>query len=80
MYKYCSNWHVNFNKNISLQVESHLFNNLALAELKFVSAGVTWFPRGVRGKGTDRRAAGLPQLYKTALQRLDTRYHNTAAH
>ena len=35
-----------------------------LAELKFVSAGVSWFPRGARGKGTDRRAAGLPQLYK----------------
>ena len=50
-----------------------------LAELKFVSAGVTWFPRGVRGKGTDRRAAGLAQLYKTALQRLDSRYHHTAA-
>ena len=41
-----------------------------LAELKFVSAGVTWFPRGVRGKGTDKRA----------LQRLDSRYHHTAAH
>ena len=26
----------------------------SLAELKFVSAGVTWFPRGVVGKGTDR--------------------------
>jgi hypothetical protein len=50
-----------------------------LAELKFVSAGVSWFPRGVRGKGTDRRAAGLAQLYKKALQRLDSRYHHTAA-
>ena len=50
-----------------------------LAELKFVSAGVTWFPRGVRGKGTDRRAAGLAQLYKKALQRLDSRYHHTLA-
>ena len=40
-----------------------------LAELKFVSAGVTWFPRGVRGKGTDKRA----------LQRLDSPYHHTAA-
>ena len=34
----------------------------------------------MRGKGTDRRAAGLAQLYETALQRLDTLYHNTAAH
>ena len=34
-----------------------------LAELKFISAGVSWFPRGVRGKGTDRRAAGLPNNY-----------------
>ena len=50
-----------------------------LAELKFVSAGVTWFPRGVRGKGTDRRAAGLAQLYKRALQRLDSRYHHMLA-
>jgi hypothetical protein len=33
-----------------------------LAELKFIGAGVSWFPRGVRGKGTDRRAAGLPLL------------------
>ena len=49
-----------------------------LAEHKFVSAGVSWFPRGVRGKGTDRRAAVLPQLYKTALQRLNTSYHHTA--
>ena len=42
-----------------------------LAELKFVGAGVSWFPRGVRGKGTDRRAAGLPLLYKRALEKLD---------
>ena len=33
----------------------------------------------MRGKGTDRRAAGLAQLYKTALQRLDSCYHHTAA-
>ena len=34
--------------------------------------------RGVRGKGTDRRAAGLPLLYKRALERLDRSHHNTA--
>ena len=50
-----------------------------LAELKFVSAGVSWFPRGVRGKGTDRRAAGLQQLYTRKLMPLDSRFHNTAA-
>ena len=50
-----------------------------LAELKFVSAGVTWFPRGRAGKGTDRRANGLPQLYKGKLEPLDRRYHQTAA-
>ena len=33
--------------------------NDCLAELKFVSAGVTWYPRGVVGRGTDRRASGL---------------------
>ena len=50
-----------------------------LAELKFIGAGVSWYPRGVRGKGCDRRANGLPLLYKRALERLDTRYHNTVA-
>ena len=50
-----------------------------LAELKFVSAGVTWFPRDGRVKGTDRRACGLAQLYKRAFQRLESRYHHTAA-
>ena len=48
-----------------------------LAELKFIGAGVSWFPRGVRGKGTDRRAAGLPLLYKRALDRIDQTHHNT---
>ena len=48
-----------------------------LAELKFIGAGASWFPRGLRGKGTDRRAAGLPQLYKKALERLDRSHHNT---
>jgi hypothetical protein len=50
-----------------------------LAELKFIGAGVSWFSRGVRGKGTDRRAAGLPLLYKRALERLDTSHHHTPA-
>ena len=33
----------------------------------------------MRGKGCDRRANGLPMLYRGALKRLDSRYHNTAA-
>ena len=49
----------------------------SLAELKFISAGVSWFPRGTKGKGTDRRAAGLPQLYKRKLIPFDSKYHNT---
>ena len=46
-----------------------------LAELKFVVAGVSWFQRGVAGKGTDRRANGLPNLYRNKLVPLDTRFH-----
>ena len=49
-----------------------------LAELKFISAGVSWFPRGVVGKGTDRRGNGLPRLYKKKLEPLDRLYHQTA--
>ena len=30
-----------------------------LAELKVFSAGVSWFPRGVEGRGTDKRAGLL---------------------
>ena len=49
----------------------------SLAELKCISAGVTWYPRGVKGKGTDRRAAKLPAEYKRNLRKLDHRFHNT---
>ena len=48
-----------------------------LAELKFIGAGVTWFPRGKVGKGVDKRADGLPTLYKGKLTPLDRKYHNT---
>ena len=48
-----------------------------LAELKITSAGVTCYPRGVEGRGTDRRANGLPRLYKNKLAKYDTKYHNT---
>ena len=46
-----------------------------LAELKVVSAGKTWFPRGVAGKGTDRRAARLTTEYETKLREYDVRFH-----
>ena len=48
-----------------------------LVELKFVSAGENWFPRGVAGRGSDRRANGLPNLYKQKLVPLDARFHGT---
>ena len=49
----------------------------SLAELKLTSAGKTWYPRGVQGRGTDRRANGLSTLYKNKLAGYDTRYHGT---
>ena len=49
----------------------------SLAELKITSAGVTWYPRGVEGRGTDRRANGLPRLYRNKLAKYDTKYHGT---
>ena len=44
----------------------------SLAELKFISAGRTWFPRGQQGKGTDRRLQGE---YEAALRAFDVRFH-----
>ena len=52
--------------------------NDCLAELKFVSAGVTWYPRGVQGRGTDRRAGGLQSEYRRKLAKYDQRFHGTA--
>ena len=49
----------------------------SLAELKVISAGVTWHPRGRAGTGVDRRAAGLPALYNRKLARYDRRFHGT---
>ena len=49
----------------------------SLAELKFVSAGVTCFPRGEEGRGTDRRASGLTALYRSKVAKYDTLYHGT---
>jgi hypothetical protein len=46
-----------------------------LAELKIISAGKTWFPRGVVGKGTDRRAGRLTNEYEAKLRTYDERFH-----
>ena len=48
-----------------------------LAEIKFIGAGESWFPRGVAGRGSDRRANGLPNMYRKKLVPLDTRFHGT---
>ena len=50
-----------------------------LAEVKTISAGTTWHPRGARGTGVDRRAALLEGEYRRKLQKYDRRFHNTAA-
>ena len=46
-----------------------------LAELKVVSAGVSCFPRGTKGKGTDRRAGRLTAEYEKVLRNYDVRFH-----
>ena len=46
-----------------------------LAELKIISAGKTLFPRGVEGKGTERRAARLEAEYEAKLHRYDVQFH-----
>ena len=47
----------------------------SLTELKFVSAGKTWFSRGQAGKGTDRRAALIQGQYEATLRAYDVRFH-----
>ena len=49
-----------------------------LAELKCISAGPTWYPRGSREKAVDRRASLLGGEYRRALAKLDQRFHGTA--
>ena len=46
-----------------------------LAELKVVSAGVSVYPRGTKGKGTDRRANKLTKEYEDVLRDYDVRFH-----
>ena len=49
-----------------------------LAELKCISAGKTWYPRGTTGKGADRRADKLPAEYERTLRDLDVRFLGAA--
>ena len=49
----------------------------SLAELKTISAGKSRYPRGVMGKGTDRRAALIPKEYETKLWKYDVKFHGT---
>ena len=46
-----------------------------LAELKTISAGKSLYPRGVKGKGVDRRATRLPAEYEAKLRAYDERFH-----
>ena len=46
-----------------------------LAELKVISAGRTWYPRGQGGKGVERRAGRLTWEYEDRLKRYDIRFH-----
>ena len=50
----------------------------SLAELKAISAGKTRYPRGVQGKGTDRRAALIGKEYEVKLRKYDVRFHGAA--
>ena len=46
-----------------------------MGELKFISAGITWYPPGRTEKQVDRRARGLPASYRRPLERLDRLHH-----
>ena len=50
----------------------------SLAELKCISAGKTWYPRGKKGKGTELRAGRLTKEYEGKLRNYDVRYHGAA--
>ena len=46
-----------------------------LAELKVVNAAVSWYPRGTKGKGADRRVKKLNHEYEEVLREIDVRFH-----
>ena len=47
----------------------------SLAELKVLSAGVTRYPRGAVGKGTDKRAALIVKEYEAKLRKYDVKFY-----
>ena len=47
-----------------------------LAELKVINAGVSCYPRGVKGKGTERRSRKLTTEYEKVLRGYDVRFHH----
>ena len=50
----------------------------SLAELKVISAGVSWYPRGVEVRGTDKRAGLLQGEYRRKLAKYDRSYHGAS--
>ena len=46
-----------------------------IAELKFISAGATYYQG--RQKSVDTRARQLPKLYRDKAKRIDIKYHNS---
>ena len=46
-----------------------------VAELKFISAGTSWYRK--KEKSVDTRAKQLPREYKTKAKRIDSKYHYT---
>ena len=48
-----------------------------LAELKCIGAVKSWYSRGSKEKGVERRASVLTGEYTRPLAKLDTKYHNT---
>ena len=50
----------------------------SLAELKTISAGKTWYPRGMKGKGTDLRAGRITKEYERKLRIYDVKYHGAS--
>ena len=49
-----------------------------LAEIKQIGAGKTWFPRGWKGKGADKRASLLTKDYKDKVRKYDVRFHGAS--
>ena len=49
----------------------------SLAELKVLNCGQSRYPRGVIGKGTNRRALLISQEYERKLWKYDVKFHNT---